>query len=99
MGSIGGFCAGDRDIVDHQRLSGLGDCYSASLPPYLATAAICALKSMQKHPDLIQQVAQNAKLMRKLLRDIDGLQVTLMHSVKCLAPLCAHMTAAFLHAT
>ena len=37
LASIGGFCAGDREIVDHQRLSGLGYCFSASLPPYLAT--------------------------------------------------------------
>ncbi|KAL3155107.1 hypothetical protein ABBQ38_011167 [Trebouxia sp. C0009 RCD-2024] len=75
LASIGGFCAGDRDIVDHQRLSGLGYCYSASLPPYLATAAICALESMQKQPDLVQRVTKNAQTMRKLLRTIDGLQV------------------------
>ena len=31
LASIGGFCAGDREIVDHQRLSGLGYCFSASL--------------------------------------------------------------------
>lgn len=37
LASIGGFCAGDREIVDHQRLSGLGYCFSASLPPFLAT--------------------------------------------------------------
>ena len=37
LASIGGFCCGDREVVDHQRLSGLGYCFSASLPPYLAT--------------------------------------------------------------
>lgn len=37
LSSVGGFCAGDREVVDHQRLSGLGYCFSASLPPYLAT--------------------------------------------------------------
>ena len=37
LASIGGFCSGEREIVDHQRLSGLGYCFSASLPPYLAT--------------------------------------------------------------
>lgn len=37
VASIGGFCAGEREIVDHQRLSGLGYCFSASLPPYLAS--------------------------------------------------------------
>lgn len=37
MASIGGFCSGEREVVDHQRLSGLGYCFSAALPPYLAT--------------------------------------------------------------
>lgn len=40
FGTIGGFCIGDLFVVDHQRLSGVGYIYSASQPPYLATAAI-----------------------------------------------------------
>jgi serine palmitoyltransferase len=43
LATIGGFCAGDREIVDHQRLSGAGYCFSASLPPYLASAGTAAL--------------------------------------------------------
>lgn len=39
LASIGGFCSGEREVVDHQRLSGLGYCFSAALPPYLATGA------------------------------------------------------------
>mmetsp|Transcript_10809 Transcript_10809/g.28361 ORF Transcript_10809/g.28361 Transcript_10809/m.28361 type:complete len:338 (+) Transcript_10809:137-1150(+) len=34
MGTVGGFCAGSRLVVDHQRLSGSGYCFSASLPPF-----------------------------------------------------------------
>lgn len=75
LASIGGFCAGDRDIVDHQRLSGLGYCFSASLPPYLATGAICALERMQEKPELVHTVASNAKHMRGLLQHIPGLKV------------------------
>ncbi|KAL0025965.1 hypothetical protein WJX77_008574 [Trebouxia sp. C0004] len=75
LASIGGFCAGDRDIVDHQRLSGLGYCFSASLPPYLATGAICALQRMQEQPELVFRVAQNARRMRELLQHIAGLSV------------------------
>jgi hypothetical protein len=30
-------------VCDHQRLNGSGYCFSASLPPYLATAASAAL--------------------------------------------------------
>jgi len=32
IGSIGGFCAGSTFVIDHQRLSGSGYCFSASLP-------------------------------------------------------------------
>lgn len=76
LASIGGFCAGDRDIVDHQRLSGLGYCFSASLPPYLATGAICALQRMQDQPELVHRVAQNARSMREKLQNIAGLSVS-----------------------
>ena len=41
--SIGGFCVGSHFIVEHQRLSGLGYCFSASQPPLLTQAAISAL--------------------------------------------------------
>lgn len=44
VGSIGGFCAGAREMVDHQRLSGLGYCFSASLPPYLASTSSAVIK-------------------------------------------------------
>lgn len=47
MGSVGGFCVGDRTIVDHQRLSGSGYCFSASLPPYLAVAGINMLRRLR----------------------------------------------------
>jgi hypothetical protein len=43
LAGVGGFCAASREIVDHQRLSGLGYCFSASLPPFLAVAAHATL--------------------------------------------------------
>lgn len=39
LSSTGGFCVGRSFVIDHHRLSGLGYCFSASLPPLLATAA------------------------------------------------------------
>lgn len=46
LGSVGGFCVGHSEVCDHQRLCGQGYCFSASLPPYLATAAIEALRAL-----------------------------------------------------
>ncbi len=44
--TAGGFCAGAREVADHQRLGGAGYCFSASLPPYLAAAGLAALPAV-----------------------------------------------------
>lgn len=58
MASIGGFCVGSHFIVEHQRLSGLGYCFSASLPPLLAQAAISALNYFETEPQIFQQLQE-----------------------------------------
>ncbi|KAF6127419.1 serine palmitoyltransferase long chain base subunit 1 [Phyllostomus discolor] len=52
LASIGGFCCGRSFVIDHQRLSGQGYCFSASLPPLLAAAAIEALNIMEENPGI-----------------------------------------------
>lgn len=49
LGSSGGFCTGATEIVDHQRLSGLAYCFSASLPALLAVAAREALLTLDEN--------------------------------------------------
>lgn len=56
MGSIGGFAVGTQFIVEHQRLSGLGYCFSASAPPLLAQAAITALDLFESKPEMFKQL-------------------------------------------
>lgn len=65
---------GDREIVDHQRLSGLGYCFSAALPPYLATAAIgsLAILDSEKGRGLLQKLRRNAKQIREALSKLTG---------------------------
>lgn len=60
LGSIGGFCCGPSYIIDHQRLSGLGYCFSASLPPMLASAAIEALNVIEESPSLVTDLQQKS---------------------------------------
>uniref|UniRef100_A0A8C5HVZ6 Serine palmitoyltransferase 1 n=2 Tax=Gouania willdenowi TaxID=441366 RepID=A0A8C5HVZ6_GOUWI len=50
VATVGGFCCGRSFVIDHQRLSGQGYCFSASLPPMLAAAAIEALNIMEEDP-------------------------------------------------
>lgn len=42
-----------------QRLSGSGYVFSASLPPYLASAAITAIDVLEENPDLIKKLKEN----------------------------------------
>lgn len=63
--SVGGMCAGSAEIVDHQRLSGVGYVFSASSPPYTATAAMQAMKLV--NGKLATKARDNAVKMRYLL--------------------------------
>ncbi|XP_060091486.1 serine palmitoyltransferase 1 isoform X2 [Heteronotia binoei] len=75
LASIGGFCCGRSFVIDHQRLSGQGYCFSASLPPLLAAAAIEALNIMEENPGIFHILQQKCKKMHKALEKIPGLQV------------------------
>lgn len=68
VASVGGFCAGKSYVIDHQRLSGLGYCFSASVPPMLASAAMQSLSVMQNQTDLFEKVRNNAKSLRSRLK-------------------------------
>ncbi|ODM92625.1 Serine palmitoyltransferase 1 [Orchesella cincta] len=68
--SFGGFIVGPSYVVDHQRISGLGYCFSASLPPLLAGAGIKALEIIEQNPDIIEDVQDKCKYMHKSLDNI-----------------------------
>lgn len=64
LASIGGFCVGSSFIVEHQRLSGLGYCFSASLPPLLTQAAISALNCFEQEPQMFSQLETISRKMQ-----------------------------------
>ena len=59
LGTIGGFCVGSSFVIEHQVLSGLGYCFSASLPPLLASAAITGLDLIENNPRLFTKLHEN----------------------------------------
>ena len=66
LGTAGGFCAGDKNIVDHQVLSSQAYCYSASLPAFLAAGAILSLQEIEKQGQNIAfSLSENIKAFRK----------------------------------
>lgn len=65
IAAVGGFCVGADDVVDHQRLSGAGYCFSASQPPFLAKAATTAIHILQDDGEkLVASLRQNIKAFR-----------------------------------
>lgn len=75
LASVGGICVGDRQIVDHQRLSGSGYCYSASSAPFLCSAAITALDQIEQNPSLISNLSNVTSKLYSSLTKIPGLKV------------------------
>ena len=79
--SVGGFCAGDTGVVAYQRLMGSGYVFSASLPPYLATAAAHAVRRIAAEPRLVARAAASAKALRDavLAGQVSGLTTDADH--------------------
>ena len=69
----GGFCAGNTEIVDHQRLSGLAYCFSASMPAILAITAMEGLTMLaDSSRDLLHRLRENERTVLSGLRELKG---------------------------
>jgi 8-amino-7-oxononanoate synthase len=62
--SLGGFIAGDPDVISFIKHTGRSMIFSASIPPSNAAAALAALEVMRTEPERVQQVNANADYMR-----------------------------------
>lgn len=73
MATVGGVCvAVDQKVIDHQRLSGAGYCFSASAPPYTVTAGIKGLEIMLREPQRVKKMRANACRLREGLAELEG---------------------------
>jgi serine palmitoyltransferase len=71
IGSIGGVCIGNREVVDHQRLSGAGYCFSASAPPFLSACAIKSIELIESNKNgMVVRLKENAKILSDKLAQI-----------------------------
>ncbi|GAB4852540.1 serine palmitoyltransferase component [Ancistrocladus abbreviatus] len=75
LAAEGGFCTGSARTIDHQRLSSSGYVFSASLPPYLATAAISAIDVLEENPTPITKLKENIAILWAGLSDLQGLEI------------------------
>ncbi|KAM7204547.1 Pyridoxal phosphate-dependent transferase [Rhypophila sp. PSN 637] len=63
----GGFCAGAKDVVEHQRISAASYTFSAALPAMTAMTASESLNVLQSNPEILTQCRENIRLMRAQL--------------------------------
>lgn len=75
LGSVGGLCIGTREVVDHQRLSGAGYCFSASSPPFLSAAACASLSILQRNPAVLQTLHSNSQALHKGLSAVKHMRL------------------------
>jgi serine palmitoyltransferase len=65
--AAGGFCAGNEEVVEHQRISSASYTYSAALPALLSTTASETISMLQEQPDILSGTRENVKAMRAQL--------------------------------
>lgn len=76
FGSVGGVCIGSHEIVDHQRLSGAGYCYSASAPPFLASSALFSLNYLNTNSsNLLPQLSLRSKYVTEFFQSLKGFKL------------------------
>ena len=68
--SLGGFIAGDEDVVSYIKHHARSLIYSASIPPSNAAAALAALEVMRSEPERPARVLANAEKMRNGYRQL-----------------------------
>lgn len=63
--SLGGFIAGDKDVVEYIQHHARSLIFSASIPPANAATALASLKVMHEEPERIERVNQIGDYMRR----------------------------------
>jgi 8-amino-7-oxononanoate synthase len=65
LASLGGFIAGDEDVIHYIKHHARAFIFSASLSPANTAAALAALQVMRKEPERVERVTQIANRMRR----------------------------------
>ncbi|MDY6847200.1 MAG: pyridoxal phosphate-dependent aminotransferase family protein [Chloroflexota bacterium] len=68
--SLGGFIAGDTDVIEYVKHHARSLIFSASIPPSNAAAALAALEVMREEPDRVERVNQIGDTMRKEFKNL-----------------------------
>lgn len=67
--SVGGYIAGSRALCDYLHHQARGFVYSAALPPASAAAALAAIRVIEREPERVAKLQQNAAYFAGRLRE------------------------------
>jgi 8-amino-7-oxononanoate synthase len=70
LASLGGFVAGQQDVIDYIKHNSRPFIFSASIPPANAAAAIAALDIIKAEPERIKKLGEISKYMRDGFRKL-----------------------------
>lgn len=83
LASIGGFVAGDADVIEYLRHQARPLYFSASIPPSAAAAALAALEVIETEPEHRLSLWENVQFARKGLASLN------LHIMPSVAPILA----------
>ena len=73
--AAGGFCAGSRVVVDHQRINGTSFVFSAAMPALLAVSASEAMGILTDQPSVFEALRENVQIIRSTLYGVEGIEI------------------------
>lgn len=71
LSSCGGFCAGSRVVVDHQRINGTSFVFSAAMPAALAVSASEGINILRDAPSIMTTLQENVRAVHAVLDKVD----------------------------
>ena len=77
LNSSGGFCAGSRIVVDHQRINGTSFVFSAAVPALLAVSASEGINILRNTPSILSTLQENVRAIRAILDRVEAITISL----------------------
>ena len=75
LNSSGGFCAGSRIVVDHQRINGTSFVFSAAVPALLAVSASEGINILRNTPSILTTLQENLRAIRAVLDRVEAITI------------------------
>jgi glycine C-acetyltransferase/8-amino-7-oxononanoate synthase len=74
LGSLGGFVAGDKNLIQYLKNRSRNFIYTTGLPPHVCSSALAALEIISSDFRLVNKLQKNAKYLRTILKE-SGLEL------------------------